>query len=56
MKTINKQNVKPLIAKVMKTLNFELFAKDMIQEEELNFLVGGATEGPGDDIIVPPRK
>ena len=55
MKTINKQNVKPLIAKVMKTLNFELFAKDMIQEEELNFLIGG-TEGAGDDILVPPRR
>lgn len=39
----------------MKTLNFELFAKDMIQEEELNFLVGG-NGGPEDDILVPPRK
>ena len=40
----------------MKTVNLELFAKDMIQEEELNFLLGGNAEGPGDDIIVPPRK
>ena len=39
----------------MKTVHFELFAKDMIQEEELNYLVGGI-EGAGDDILVPPRK
>lgn len=39
----------------MKTLNFELFAKDKIQEKELNFLKGGIV-GADDDILVPPRR
>jgi len=38
----------------MKTVNFESFAKDKIQEKEMNFLKGGIT--PGDDILNPPRK
>jgi len=48
--------VKPLIAKAMKTVNFELFAKDRIEENELNYLLGGIMEGSGDDIIVPPSR
>ena len=39
----------------MKTVNFESFAQDKIQEKELNFLKGGRT-GSDDDILVPPRK
>jgi hypothetical protein len=39
----------------MKTVNFESFAKDKIQEKELNFLKGGFG-GADDDILVPPRK
>jgi len=38
----------------MKTLNFESFTKDKIQEKELNFLIGGVG-GSDDDILVPPR-
>ena len=40
----------------MKTVNFESFAKDKIQEKELNFLKGGATGDPVRDILIPPRK
>ena len=39
----------------MKTVNFEVFAKDKIQENKLNFLIGGKG-GADDDILVPPRK
>jgi hypothetical protein len=39
----------------MKTVDFKSFAKDAIQEKELNFLKGGKGD-PVDDIIVPPRK
>ena len=39
----------------MKTVNFESFAQDKIQEKELNFLKGGF-RGSDDDILVPPRK
>jgi len=39
----------------MKTVNFELFAKDKIQENELNFLKGGIA-GANDDILNPPRR
>ena len=38
----------------MKTVNFESFAKDKIQERELNFLKGGTD--PGADVLNPPRK
>jgi len=40
----------------MKTVNFNAFAKDMIQEKELNFLKGGAFGDPVDDILIPPKK
>jgi hypothetical protein len=41
----------------MKTVKFESFAKDKIQEKELNFLKGGiSTNDPGADILNPPRK
>ena len=39
----------------MKTVKFEAFAKDKIQESELNFLKGGFVSAD-DDILVPPRK
>ena len=42
----------------MKTVNFKSFAKDVIQENELNYLKGGVN-GAGDpieDLIVPTRK
>ncbi len=38
----------------MKTVTFESFAKDKIQENELNFLKGG--KGISDDILVPPKR
>ena len=40
----------------MKTVNFEKFASDKIQEKELNFLKGGNGEPGGNDILVPPRR
>ena len=42
----------------MKTLNFESFAKDKIQEKELNFLKGGfvGSDDPGADVLNPPRR
>ena len=40
----------------MKTVNFESFAKDKIQEKELNFLKGGTNGLPGTDIIIPPKR
>ena len=42
----------------MKTVNFELFAKDKIQEKDLNFLKGGiaATDDPGQDVLNPPKR
>jgi hypothetical protein len=39
----------------MKTVTFESFAQDKIQENELNFLKGGRT-GSDDDILVPPKR
>jgi len=39
----------------MKTVDFKSFAKDAIQEKELNYLKGGKGD-PVDDILVPPRK
>ena len=42
----------------MKTLKFESFAKDKIQEKELNFLMGGriGSDDPGADVLNPPRR
>ena len=42
----------------MKTVNFESFAKDKIQERELNFLKGGFTgsDDPVHDLLMPPKK
>ena len=40
----------------MKTVNFESFAKDKIQEKELNFLKGGGVGDPVRDILIPPRR
>lgn len=39
----------------MKTVNFQSFAKDKIQEKALNFLKGGGGD-PVDDLITPPKK
>jgi hypothetical protein len=39
----------------MKTVDFKSFAKDAIQEKELNYLKGGKGD-PVEDLIVPPRK
>jgi hypothetical protein len=38
----------------MKTVNFQSFAKDKIQEKELNYLKGGAD--PIFDLLNPPRR
>ena len=46
--------VKPLIEKVMKTVNFKAFAQDKIQEKQLNFLKGGGN--PVEELVHPPRK
>jgi len=40
----------------MKTVNFESFAQDKIQEKDLNFLKGGAKGDPVTDVLNPPRK
>jgi hypothetical protein len=42
----------------MKTVSFEAFAKDKIQEKELNFLKGGVigTGDPVSDVLNPPRR
>ena len=40
--------------KVMKTVKFESFAQDKIQEKELNFLKGGTD--PVSDVLNPPRR
>jgi len=40
----------------MKTVDFKLFAKDAIQEKELNYLKGGGKGDPVEDIVTPPRK
>ena len=42
----------------MKTVNFESFAKDKIQEKELNFLKGGivGSDDPVSDVLNPPRR
>jgi len=39
----------------MKTVDFKKFAKDQIQEKQLNFLKGGIS-GSEDDILVPPTR
>jgi len=42
----------------MKTVNFELFAKDKIEKSELNFLKGGyvSSNDPVSDVLNPPRR
>lgn len=42
----------------MKTVNFKSFAKDAIQEQELNYLKGGVagSDDPIHDLTVPPRR
>ena len=39
----------------MKTVDFKSFAKDAIQENELNYLKGGKGD-PVDDLITPPIR
>jgi hypothetical protein len=39
----------------MKTLKLEHFAKDRIQEKELNYLKGGASL-PDQDLLTPPKR
>ena len=41
----------------MKTVNFESFAKDKIQEKELNYLKRWiCSDDPVDDLLTPPRR
>ena len=40
----------------MKTVNFKSFAQDKIQENELNYLKGGAAGNPVEDLIHPPKR
>ena len=40
----------------MKTVKFESFAKDKIQEKELNYLLGGFGGNPDEDLLIPPKK
>jgi len=40
----------------MKTLKFESFANDKIQEKELNFLKGGGSDKPVHDLLAPPVR
>ena len=42
----------------MKTFKFESFAKDKLQEKELNFIKGGfvASDDPVHDLLTPPRR
>jgi len=41
----------------MKTVNLASFAKDKIQENELNFLKGGRmSNDPVDDLLTPPKR
>jgi len=39
----------------MKTSRFEYFAKDKIQERELNYLKGGYS-GADEDLLSPPKR
>jgi len=39
----------------MKTVKFDAFAKDIIEEKSMNFLKGGSPAGDN-DILVPPKK
>lgn len=38
----------------MKTVNFKSFAQDKLQENELNYLKGGAN--PVEDLVHPPKR
>jgi hypothetical protein len=40
----------------MKTLKLEHFAKDRIQEKELNFIKGGNSGDPLHDLLTPPKR
>ena len=40
----------------MKTLNLELFAKDAISKNEMNYLKGGLTPEKGGDLLIPPSR
>lgn len=40
----------------MKTVKFNAFAKDAIKETELNYLKGGVTGNPVEDLVHPPEK
>jgi natural product precursor len=42
----------------MKTVKLEKFAKDKIQERELNYLKGGAngSDDPLHDLLTPPQR
>ena len=42
----------------MKTIKFNSFANDKIQEKELNFLLGGraANDDPLHDLLAPPKR
>lgn len=39
----------------MKTIKFENFKRDKIQEKELNYLKGGVG-GADEDLLTPPRR
>ena len=40
----------------MKTVNFKSFAQDKIQERELNYLKGGNSGNPVEDLVHPPKR
>jgi hypothetical protein len=42
----------------MKTVGFECFAKDKIQERELHFIKGGTggVDDPLHDLLTPPKR
>ena len=40
----------------MKTVRFENFKKDKIQERELNFIKGGNSGDPLHDLLTPPKR
>ena len=40
----------------MKTVDFKAFEKDAIKKTELNYLKGGVTGNPVEDLVHPPVK
>ena len=40
----------------MKTVDFKSFAKDAIKKNELNYLKGGRSADPVEDLVHPPTR